>query len=57
MSNDSLHKVSCILKGILNPDNASRNLAVAELEIMRNNTPVLLKCLITKLHGILFILF
>lgn len=56
MSNESILRVSAILKGILNPDNVARNLAVAELDKMQENTPVLLYCLINILHGRSFII-
>lgn len=51
MSQEAISAVSSILKGILNPDNSARNAAVAELEKMRQNTSVLLFCLVRILHG------
>ena len=46
MSQDDITKCSNILKDILNPNNEARNLAVSQLEVMRQNTPVLLFCLL-----------
>ena len=51
MTEQDIQVVSIILKGIPNPDNKIRNEAVAKLEEMRKNTPVLLFCLIKILNS------
>ena len=47
---ETITTVQAILKGILNPDNNLRNQAAAKLEKMRQNTGLLITCLVQILH-------
>ncbi len=57
MSSDDINIVVEVLKGILNPTNEIRNAAVSKLEELRQNTPVLIYCLLKILEGIILFTF
>lgn len=50
MSEEAINNVSKVIKEILNPNNQVRNEAVAKLEVLRQNTPFLLFCLVKILN-------
>ena len=55
MSSDDTKTLAEIINGILNPDNATRNQAVQKLEVLRQNTPVLIYHLFKIIQGNLII--
>ena len=51
MSSQDIQIVAEIINGILNPDNAMRNVSVQKLESLRQNTPHLILCLFKIIKG------
>lgn len=51
MIDEKISSLQLILKGILNPDNKTRNDAVAQLDELRKTPNTLIICLVKILNG------